>query len=431
MPDSPVPTVALPTVTLRSMVLHGLAAVGFIVVVGLILRVALPTRLSPFVSVGLIAVPFAALVVVVRRLKLREKSIRPSVFATSLVIAASLAYGLSMPGALRHASAVMIPFTAMVTTLGVQLAAYGYKKRRVGESLHCPRCDYEVGVPEHDAPAICPECAHDWKGRWIRGAVQQSGLIGGLGIAIVVIGLLPLAVQLKAVGKYPTSLLPTSGLKIMAGEDAWGHNKLTWTELLKRKLSQAESDALATKLLALRNSEGYLYGTPSTWMETAAATGTISPELVRRYYEEWFRPSVATADALKAGEPVQVRLAGQELRGGGTLWMYLWIHDVYVDGVPLKASQFTSFRKWGYIGQVNAELDRGGARAPSSRSPEYAETEPLSPGAHEIEIVFYRAAAPKGPAPANMATADGTPIAPPKSVNFERISVRKTITVAP
>ncbi len=67
-----------------------------------------------------------------------------------------------------------LPVCTVTVSWGIKLIRSGVKGVRVGESLHCPNCDYELGVEPEEAPIRCPECGAAWLGRWVNGELRKS-----------------------------------------------------------------------------------------------------------------------------------------------------------------------------------------------------------------------------------------------------------------
>ncbi len=133
-------------------------------------------------------------------------------------------------------------------------------------------------------------------------------------------------------------MLPTRAVISIAALDAWGHNTRAWAELNKRTLTAQDEAKLAELLLDLRRREGYLYGSPAAWMQTAAISGgtagSLPQALQDRYFEEWFEAAIDIPDQVAVGEQQPILIQGPQRAGGVTLYMYMWVEELTVDGAP-------------------------------------------------------------------------------------------------
>lgn len=189
-------------------------------------------------------------------------------------------------------------------SFGVMLAAAGVV-RRVGETMHCPQCEYEFkfAAPE-DAPIKCPECGTPWLGRLKKGRRLKSGRLVAAGVAITVFSfLVPNPVF------YMGTLaphLPTWAL--FAGLYASPKSVYTaWDELALRPLDAASTRMMAQRVIAYRSREQY-DSASSGWFEKMMAAKKVPADLVERYYAEALRAELVVPRRVRAGQEFEVSL---------------------------------------------------------------------------------------------------------------------------
>lgn len=391
------------------------------------------TLLPPARWIGWVIGPAAMLGIVVfaiiagHKLKLRQADTHAqALFGVGVTIAYAVLLMTSCfwPGGWGGTS---MPFSFMIMGGGVQIMIFALRTRRVGESRHCPSCDYELGCDPAIAPTVCPECATAWRDRWVTGARTRSVPLAATGAVLCFIGASPFLMKLGGLAAGAMTLTPNALLITTAATDPWGNNKATWAEVGRRTLSQDETDRLATKLLNLRRAEGYLHGPPAAWMEAAAASATLSPPLLQRYYDEWFEAEIDLPSTVNLGQVHEVSVRGEERgRGPGTS-LYIWVHEVRVDGIPLETPEPNkSVGRWIY----SLYLKRGEKYAPHPDVVVLPHSwTPATAGDHQIELVFYRCIVPSNMMPPGAVGPDGRPARPGASTHFEERTLRKTVRV--
>ncbi len=187
---------------------------------------------------------------------------------------------------------------------GFPLAGFGWT-RRVGDSQHCPKCEYECGIadPAH-MPVYCPECGIMWLGMMKRGRRVRSRRYVVAGVAIVVGGFVlanPVFYMGRVAQHLPTPVLCAALYLARDGVE------VGWDQLSTRTLDPQSTRAMGECVLSIRRSARYERG-PSKWFEGVIAGGGMPPDIVDRFYSEGFRASVLVPARVKAGEPFAVSL---------------------------------------------------------------------------------------------------------------------------
>jgi len=224
--------------------------------------------------------------------------------ATTIVLMAwsYLAIGLFTYGSAAKAlglGASMLPILA-----GFMLIASGLT-RRVGDTKHCPGCEYEYRFTDDDAPIRCPECGQGWLGRLKTGRRVRSPrrIVAGVLVAVVFSIAFQPIFWLGSVARFlPT---PVLGSIVYLLPETSGDG---WDELSSRKLSEGWTLTLAKRFLSYRATTGtHLYG-GDNWFNAMNAGGSLAPDLVERYYRESFVAELAGPSTARVGEAFDVKL---------------------------------------------------------------------------------------------------------------------------
>jgi hypothetical protein len=412
-----------------------LAAWATIVVAAYVFAAAISTLLLPsmrqsfgaaaLMFVGVIAAVLLMMNLITRSAHPRTRAVMGTAYAVGS-IAALIIFFPQMAQSMLRAGTWTGPVAFFIPVLGIQLMVFALRHRRAGDSLHCPKCDYELGVSPDEAPPRCTECGTPWLGKWERGRSRRSPRLAAVGVLIAVLGSAPLVMQWTGLGSASLSLLSNPMLISVTAIDAWGNNKGSWSELNRRKLTPAEHDLLAEKLLELRRAQGYLYGPPAAWLDTAATAGTISAPLVQRYYDDWFEPRLSIPAQVRLNEQVLIRMTAEERRGGPNTWMYIWVRQVLIDGTPIQDAEFErARRRWFFsLDFMHSKLGRHLPQTDLYIPP----LDTSAPGERTITVTGYRCVVPVGTTPKQLDETTG-PAPPPGALHFHTFEVSKTVTI--
>jgi len=434
----PAAQVTPPRPPLWTLVIAGLLSVSSPVLVGLLIRWLFP---SPGARGSFsFLTPFAVVMpIIVLSVVFRSKLQRSSVWMRSVIGAG---FGLGVFGALvvvnRRILAELLsdpeflalPLCIGTVPWGIKLIIRGVKGVRVGDSLHCPKCDYELGVPQEAAPIQCPECGVAWLGRWVKGELRTSPVRVWWGVAMLLPLLLAVATWFSPLGAAGLGMLPTRTVIFITALDAWGHNEKAWAELNKRTLTAADEAKFAESLLDLRRREGYLYGTPSAWMQTAVinggAAGPLPQALQDRYFEEWFEPAIDIPDQVAQGKPCPILIRGPQRTGDATIWMFMWVEGLTVDGAPADIEYWRALST-GWIHTLY--LDPGSRTGQSEFGSRPLMLDTSTPGTRHIHATIYKCVIPRGAVPTDRPVVNGVETPPAGAVYFRRVELEKVVEV--
>ena len=201
----------------------------------------------------------------------------------------------------------MVPFS-----FGTGLAVAGLK-RRAGDSLHCPKCEYEFKFDvAADAPARCPECGTPWLGMLKKGRRVRSGRLIAVGAAVT-IGAFLLLNPVFYIGSLaphlPTSLLYAS--LYTSPRSVY----TAWDELATRPLDAGSIEMMARRVIRFRAREQY-DSAPSGWFEKMVAARKIPAGLLERYYAEAFVADLSVPRRVRAGQEFEVSLRVSHVANG-------------------------------------------------------------------------------------------------------------------
>jgi hypothetical protein len=205
----------------------------------------------------------------------------PLLAVSGLVILASITWTLASD--VSHPRALVRFGPLLLAGIGFSLMAAG-AARRVGDTVHCAACDYQMR-PGTEAAAACPECGAKWSapGGTVVGRLKRNRTIfwGGLVVAALYLSgplsglLLGRSLHLMAA--------PTARLIDRVVAAAPGGATATWDELGSRLLTPGQEIELARGLLDKRLERRCLSRDAQAWLETAIAGGRLPEALVDRY----------------------------------------------------------------------------------------------------------------------------------------------------
>lgn len=207
----------------------------------------------------------------------------------------------------------LILYAAMIC--GVMLIGGGWA-RRVGESLHCPQCEYEFGFANHDdAPVRCPECGKGWLGRLKKGRKVRSVRMMAAGLAVGVVGMVASSPVFYIHGLAPH--LPTPALYAMVYVSPVG-NDAAWKEMQTRTLDESWSRRLEQRVLSNRTEWSFADG-GGRWMEFRLAAGSTDDLTRDRFYREAFQADVVVPRSVRVGEEFDVALRVSRAADAGSM----------------------------------------------------------------------------------------------------------------
>lgn len=218
-------------------------------------------------------------------------------------------------------------------------------RHRSGDSLHCPRCDYEAATSEASldkVPEWCPECGFGWEHFLVRGRIKPSSKRAMLWAFVTMTGILigatGLANSIERLVKFvPTFMLVES---VVRGDGKGGPLSSLdfikqWQELATRTLSSQQSERLATMLVE-RVGKSPIDIFQSLWLKQAFGAKTLPVALLDKYLERRITSEAILAPPAENGDRVFVlRVVDHDDPGFGTFFTVLAECRIEPSGVLL------------------------------------------------------------------------------------------------
>ncbi len=307
-------------------------------------------------------------------------------------------------------------YVAMLPLMfGFMLAGLGFA-RRMGDSMHCPQCEYEFKFDQpEDAPIRCPECGTGWLGRLKKGRRVRSPRLIGMGVAIGVLGsiaLNPIFYMGFLAPHLPTPMLV--GSLYVAPSNAYA----VWDEMLNRSLSPRWTWVVAERVLRRRGMNPYDNG-GSRWFEAMNGKGKIPPELRERFFVEGFEAELVAPSRVKVGEQIPVKLrVSRDVDGWGTkLGLMFGGYTIGEDSAPVGRLDKTL---WGHEVRPSTFRRYNDVCAQTLRADRLGDL--------RVRVVYWIAYLPSF-TEALKWQEDGTPEPPGVALWFRRFETEKTVRV--
>ncbi len=324
---------------------------------------------------------------------------------TFYTVLSVMLYGTGIAGGMAY-------MWMMPAVIGVTIALGGFG-RRVGESLHCPTCEYEFTFAPEDAPERCPECATPWLGQLKKGRRLRSARMMAVGAGLAIVGMVALQpiFWLAPLAK----VLPTPVL--FAGLYVEPKSLYTaWDELAARPLAKPWIEIMARRVISSRNRDQW-NSSGSKWFDAVAAAGKMPANLTDEYFRESFRAKLIVPGSIRAGEPFRVKLRVSRAVDGWATKIGVMFGGYSIDGGP--AVGRAPEAAWGY--QLRPEVF-------SLHRDVFEHTLTISkPGTHGIRAVYWVIDQPSFWA--ITWGADHVPVKPAGAVWFQRVEVEQALDV--
>lgn len=308
----------------------------------------------------------------------------------------------------------------MIMWVGMMFGAMlfiGGLGRRVGESLHCPRCEYEFGFADRDDPPVrCPECGSGWLGLLKKGRKVRSErmMIAGVVIALLGVAVSSPVFYIRRLAPY----LPTPVLYAMVYVSPVG-NDAAWKEMQVRPLEESWSRRLEQRVLAHRAEWSYEDG-GGRWMESRIAAGSVDDAARARLFREGFQAELVMPASVRAGEEFEVALRVRRAADAGSLHLGVMFEGYSVDMGPFSGRHGATL--WGY------ELRPDLFRTHKDMCVQRVRAEGVKPGEMlRVQAVCWVMYVPGFDR--SEWQGRGTPTRPPKAVWFERVELEGEVRV--
>lgn len=304
----------------------------------------------------------------------------------------------------------IVPFIFATTLIG------GGVTRRVGESRHCPQCEYEYAYDDpEDAPARCPECGTPWLGRLKKGRRVRSVRMIVTGVILATVAAIvgnPVFYMGSLAPHLPTPMLCAS--VYLSPESSFG----AWEELAGRAPSDAWIRRLGALALERRSRNSNDFG-PGLWFEAMMTAGKVPKGLETEWYRAGWRAELDVPARANAGDAFTARIRVLHAAGGTRSCMGVMFGGYTIGDAtsPLGRLNKTT---WAY------ELAPGALDA--HREVFAQAVTPERPGRLRVRATFWLVYQPSFTDELKWQP-DGTPVRPSAALWFEKFELEEVVRV--
>ncbi len=265
------------------------------------------------------------------------------------VIGALVIYILIVP------SARLLPPNASLCVMSGLAGArliYSGLTRRVGQTLHCSRCNYQI--IDTSLPRRCPECAGVWAHRLVRGKVERSMPLFSVGIILVFVMTLAPIPRLEVSRAFIRRQMSTAWILSQA-ETALAEGRLfdngLWIELAKRPLTENQAQHLADIVLA-QSAAGKLRDfSAMQWLENLVFAGKAPRAAAEGFMNQALAFQVSVPGRIYEGSEMPIRIQALELQRFPRDRVAIFLESVTQDSDP---NPLASAGKWELLSDATA-----------------------------------------------------------------------------
>lgn len=247
------------------------------------------------------------------------------------VLAAGFALFPSLFSSVRFVRMTAYSF-AMFAPLGAIAGVLILRHMRVGDSLHCPSCDYEFAYAQDasiDHPSRCPECGCEWLGRLVKGhnevpwpRIVVLALCASIGLAFIARNV---AVNTSfGTARAPIWLLEQQ-IRSNPGLERFELDR-AWSGLRGRTIDPRTEERIAELAIDSIRRDNH-EPEASNWLVDLYNSGRMSPTSLSRYLHARVEASAEVIESA-GGHRLVVRAIDHDLLGIGAVSVVLdrcWI----------------------------------------------------------------------------------------------------------
>ncbi|MGH7242718.1 MAG: hypothetical protein ACREJD_04815 [Phycisphaerales bacterium] len=192
---------------------------------------------------------------------------------------------------------------------------YSGLTRRIGNTLHCSRCNYHI--VDTSLPRRCPECAGVWAHRLVRGRITRSTRLISAGVILLFILTLAPIPRFEVSRAFIRRQMATSWIVAQAASslnDGLVYDADLWRELSRRAITEQQAQTLADLLLQqsatnkLRDFAGF------TWLEDLVFNGKAPRKAADRFMEQSLAFQLSVPPNVFVGREAPLHIQALELR---------------------------------------------------------------------------------------------------------------------
>jgi hypothetical protein len=192
---------------------------------------------------------------------------------------------------------------------------YSGLTRRIGNTLHCSRCNYHI--VDTSLPRRCPECAGVWAHRLVRGKITRSTRLIYAGVLLLFIFTLAPVPRFEISRSFIRRQMATSWIVSQAAtslQDGLVYDADLWRELGKRTLTDQQAKSLASPILdqsATNNLRDYA---ALTWLENLVFDGKAPRSVADAFMDQSLAFQLTGPPHTFVGRGAPLRIQALELR---------------------------------------------------------------------------------------------------------------------
>jgi len=218
---------------------------------------------------------------------------------------------ITPPGRLLPPNATLCVLSGLA---GARLLYSGFT-RRIGNTLHCSRCNYHI--VDTSLPRRCPECAGIWAHRLVRGKITRSTRLISAGVILLFILTLAPIPRFEVSRAFIRRQMTTSWIVSQAAaslNDRLVYDVDLWRELGKRTLTDQQAQLLADPILQLSATNQLRDYAALSWLENLVLSGKAPRKAADMFMEQSLAFQLTGPSTVMTGREAPLRIQALELR---------------------------------------------------------------------------------------------------------------------
>ncbi|MFO0786500.1 MAG: hypothetical protein U0573_09125 [Phycisphaerales bacterium] len=256
---------------------------------------------------------------------------------------------------------------------------YSGLTRRIGATLHCSYCNYEIS--DTSLPRSCPECARPWASRLTRGRIEPSLKLIGAGVVLLFVLTLSPLPRVGFAKAFIYRQMSTAWILTQAQNSLTNQTSIDprlWGELSRRTLTPAESTPIA-ELVLRRNTEHNLPDyNPMGWLIELVLSGQASGPISDSLLTEALHFQLVAPTETVAGRPFPLRVTGYDSLRLPRNRIGVFLEPIFAENDTLPA---TSSSSWELLSSAMDAVEPIVPPAPVVRTPQAQAALPPQPPA--------------------------------------------------
>ncbi|MBL8875475.1 MAG: hypothetical protein JNM86_06735 [Phycisphaerae bacterium] len=216
---------------------------------------------------------------------------------------------------------------------------YSGMTRRIGNTLHCSRCNYHI--EDTSLPRRCPECSGIWAHRLVRGKIVPSNVLISAGVILLFILTLAPIPRFQLGRAFIRRQMSTAWIASQAASSLQAGNVSDaelWQELGKRKLTEQQALPLSTLILQQTANNTLSDNGAYRWLEELVFSGGAPRSAADAFMDLALTFQLSMPTTSLPGRQVPISIQAVELRRipGNRVAIYLEQLTDDADPAPLR-----------------------------------------------------------------------------------------------